>query len=447
MQTETDRFRETPGKMSEEPIGELSPSAPRRRLPLYALYSANAISRVGDVLTLLALPWFTLQTTGSLTKTGLVGFCATVAVAVTAFFGGALVDRAGFKRVSVVSDLASAICSALIPLLYYTVGLQFWQLLTLVFLAGLGTTPGSTARSALVPDLAELAGARLERVSAATDGVSRVAGFIGAPLAGLLIVLIGASNLLWIDAATFAVSAALIGLLVPVIAIKPAPVSNRTEVGQPASKARRYLADLNGGVGFLLRDGMLFSMTVTVLVTNLLDAGFGAVLGPGYIRLVYGNAVLWGAMIAGFGGAAFLGTVVFGAIGHRLPRQLTLGIGFTLAGGTRYLALALIHSPIALVVINIIAGFFIAPVNPLFDTVSYERIPATLRARVFGVITAGATVGMPLGALISGYLGAWLGLRTTLLLLGTIYVAMTASLLVNPTLRGMEKQRKSDLTP
>src|SRR5579863_8070068 len=203
-------------------------SPPGRRLPLYALYAANAISRVGDVLTLLALPWFTLQTTGSLTKTGLVGFCATVAVAFTAFFGGALVDRVGFRRVSVASDLVSAVCVALVPALYFTVGLRFWELLVLVFLSGLGTTPGTTARSALVPDLAELAGARLERVSAATDGVSRIATFFGAPLAGVLIAVIGASNLLWVDAATFAASAALIGALVPRLAPHMAPTAATT---------------------------------------------------------------------------------------------------------------------------------------------------------------------------------------------------------------------------
>ncbi len=444
MQTETPPTSSIPEEAAEAAAQAMpaASSAPRQRLPLYALYTANAISRIGDVLTLLALPWFTLQTTGSLTKTGLVGFCATVAVAFTAFFGGALVDRVGFKRVSVASDLVSAVCSALVPLLYYTVGLQFWQLLTLVFLAGLGTTPGSTARAALVPDLAELAGARIERVSAATDGVSRVASFIGAPLAGLLIIVIGAGNLLWIDAATFAVSAALIGLLVPKIAAKVQPKQEPAE--GKARNLRGYIADLSSGVGFLLRDAMLLSLTVTVLVTNLLDAGFGSVLAPAYVRQVFHSAVVWGAMIAGFGGAAFLGTVVFGAIGHKLPRRLSLGVGFTLAGGTRYLALALVPIPILQVIVHTVAGFFIGPVNPLFDTIGYERIPAALRARVFGVISAGATIGMPLGALLSGYLGAWLGLQNTLLVLGAIYVLMTASLLVNPTLRHMEKPKAAE---
>ena len=36
-----------------------------RRLPLGALLAGNVISLVGNMLTLVALPWFVLQTTGS----------------------------------------------------------------------------------------------------------------------------------------------------------------------------------------------------------------------------------------------------------------------------------------------------------------------------------------------------------------------------------------------
>jgi hypothetical protein len=44
---------------------------------------------------------------------------------VAALLGSAVVDRLGFKRISVVSDLASSIAVALIPLLYRAVGLPF----------------------------------------------------------------------------------------------------------------------------------------------------------------------------------------------------------------------------------------------------------------------------------------------------------------------------------
>lgn len=36
------------------------------RLPLYTFYTANAISLIGNNLTMIAVPWFVLETTGSL---------------------------------------------------------------------------------------------------------------------------------------------------------------------------------------------------------------------------------------------------------------------------------------------------------------------------------------------------------------------------------------------
>jgi MFS family permease len=149
--------------------------------------------------------------------------------------------------------------------------------------------------------------------------------------------------------------------------------------------------------------------------------------------------VVLGAIFSIFGGTAFLGTVIFGAIGHWLPRRATLGISFTLAGGTRFLALALVPVAPLLIAIQGVTGLFIGPVNPIMSTVEYERVPTELRARVFGSITAGATIGMPLGGLLSGVCGAWLGTQTTLLLWGTLYLVVTGSLLVNPALRNMAK--------
>jgi len=69
-----------------------------------------------------------------------------------------------------------------------------------------------------------------------------------------------------------------------------------------------------------------------------------------------------------------------------------------------------------------------------------ERLPAEMRARVFGTVTAGTLAGIPLGTFFSGYMVAWFGLQTTLLLMGILYLVATLSLLVNPALKAMDKE-------
>jgi MFS family permease len=142
-------------------------------MPIIVLCIANTISLIGNVFAVIAIPWFVLQTTGSAMQTGITGFFTFLPVVVASFFGGIVVDRLGFKRASVIADITSGIAIAIIPLLYYTIGLAFWQLLALVFIGNLLDAPGNTARSALIPDLAKLAGMRLEQAASARQAIER----------------------------------------------------------------------------------------------------------------------------------------------------------------------------------------------------------------------------------------------------------------------------------
>ena len=47
--------------------------AVRDRRPVYAVLTAAGVSQVGNAMTIVAGPWFVLQTTGSAAQTGLVG--------------------------------------------------------------------------------------------------------------------------------------------------------------------------------------------------------------------------------------------------------------------------------------------------------------------------------------------------------------------------------------
>src|SRR5690348_7670947 len=174
---------------------------PHSAVPFYALLTANAISSTGNVFSNIAIPWFVLQTTGSATQTGITGFFTILPVVVAGLLGGVLIDRLGYKRTSVIADLASGVTTALIPLLYFTIGLEFWQLLTLVFLGALLDTPGTTARDSMLPELCEQAGMAIDRAASITHVIERSARLVGAPLAGLLIGFIGTANVLWLDAA------------------------------------------------------------------------------------------------------------------------------------------------------------------------------------------------------------------------------------------------------
>src|SRR5574340_1479383 len=216
----------------------------RNRLPLIALFTANGISMVGNTFAALAIPWFVLQTTGSAAKTGITGFLTILPVVLAGFLGGALFDRLGYKRSSILADIASCVPVALIPLLHFTIGLQFWQLMVLVFLGGLLDAPGTTAREALIPDLAHLAGMPLERATSIGQMIGRGSMLLGAPLAGFLVASLGTANVLWLDAASFLVSATIVA----------AAISTQRRTEAPP-RGQRYSDELREGFSFIRQIG------------------------------------------------------------------------------------------------------------------------------------------------------------------------------------------------
>ena len=65
----------------------------RTRRPLVGLLTGATISIFGTRMSALALPWFVLVTTGSVTRTGLVAFAEMTPYVLVGAVGGPFVDR------------------------------------------------------------------------------------------------------------------------------------------------------------------------------------------------------------------------------------------------------------------------------------------------------------------------------------------------------------------
>jgi MFS family permease len=402
-------------------MGSPGGEAGRRRAPLVALLTANAVSTTGNVITMIAIPWFVLSTTGSATRMGVVAFFTTLPAVIAGFFGGALVDRLGFKPSSVVADLASGVSVAMVPLLHATVGLQFWQLLVLAFTGALLDAPGTTARQALLPDLAALAGMPLERANGLQQSIQRGASLVGAPVAGVVIATFGATTALWLDAATFAVSALLVVLLVP------GPAAERHE-------RAGYLQELREGLRFLVREPLVRTIALVVMLTNFVDAPVFALVLPVYARDVLDGARDLGLVLGVFGGTALAGALLYGWVGVRLPRRGVFLGCFAVLGAAMWL-LALEPGLAGTMVVLGLAGLAAGPINPVIMTAEQERVPEVLRGRVFGATTALAYVAMPVGMLAYGVAVERLGLTATLVGSAVLYAGVLVLMFLSRPLR------------
>jgi MFS family permease len=398
-----------------------------RKAGLAGLLVGTTLSLLGSRMTMVALPWLVLVTTNSPGKTGIVGAVELLPYVLACALSGPLIDRIGGRKISILSDALSMVTVGTIPLLADTGRLGFPALLGLVAVTGLLRGLGDTAKhGAMFPQTVERAGTEMTRAASLVDGFSRGAGMVGVVLAGALITWFGgAANVLLFDALSFGLCALIIGLFVR--------VPGRAE----HSEKEAYGQALKSGVAFIRSDALVLGLAVMVAITNTLDQASSAVLSPLWAREIYGSAVGIGIIGASFGLGAVLGNIAFTILAPKLPRWSLYTVGFLIAGGPRFAVLAL-GAPTWLLIVNgLIDGLAVAAINPILGSVFYERTPEKLQARVNGLVSAVAYAGMPVGALLGGWLGGF-GARPALLITGAIYLAATLMPLFGKVWREMD---------
>jgi MFS family permease len=404
-----------------------APTRPRRdRTALAGWLTAQIISLTGTRLSMIAVPWFVLTTTGSVTRTGLVAFAEMTPYVLVKALGGPLLDRIGARQVSVAADLGSVVAVGVIPLLSGPGRLPFGVLLAAVALAGALRGPGDGAKLALVPGIASASRVPLERVTGLANAAERLAGMGGAAVGGVLIAALGAPFALWLDAASFAVAAVLIA----------ATTSDQGRDGgrddvqtddryAPETVAGNYFSQLRGGWRFLRRDQVLMAITVTVAVTNLFDQAYIAVLLPAWALVSGGGSSEIGLILAMFGGASAVGSVIAAGVGSRLPRYATYFVAFLLGGAPRFIVLGRPEPLVAILVVAVVGGFSSGFLNPILGAVIFERVPAAMVGRVTSLLSALCWVLIPFGGLVGGLTIDRFGLSAALIACGMGYFATT----------------------
>ncbi|MFI7119045.1 MFS transporter [Amycolatopsis sp. NPDC049868] len=380
------------------------------RVPLGALVVASGVSSAGVMMTLLAIPWFVLQSTGSGTKTGLVTAAEVLGLMVAALLGGPVVDRVGTRRASVGADLLTTVTVLLIPLAMATTGLSLPGLIALSFMMGVSRGPADTAKQVLLPGVAELGDVRVSRAASAVEAAMRTGRMAGGPAAGALIALIGPIPVLFVDAGALLLSSALVFALIPVAAGPPRPPSGG------------YLKQLREGLGYVKRDAVLRAVVGMLMLTNSLDFGLLGVLYPAYGDQVLHSTALIGAMITAVAAGALLGSALYGWAGHRVSRRTAILVAVGIEGAPRFALLALEPAPAVLLAGLVVAGIGAGALNPILLPAVYERVPEAVRGRVLSLLVGGVLAAMPLGSMAAGLLLDGIGLVGALAVFGGLYL-------------------------
>lgn len=384
------------------------------------LVGGQFVSRAGDALLSLAAVWLVLELTGNnpLASGAALAF-EFLPYALFGLIAGVLVDRWNRVRTMAVADAVRGVVLLAVPLLHRIDALHVWHIFAVMFvLSSLGRlfTP---ARMALLPDLVRPE--QLVRANAISEGAGQVAWVLGPALGGVLVAVMGAVNIFYLDAASFLISSLSVLLIRVRHAAAPVP---RTSMWQEAM----------GGVRYMRTTPVLAAVALLSLVGTLAFAPVPALL-PVLVRGEFGgNARVFGALMACFFLGSVAGSGVVGRGGARLHR------GRLLAGGIAGLGaaiLALAAAPMAVPAGGALAvlGAFAAGFNVAEYSLLQQSTPPELRGRVFALANMMSQLLRPPGVIAAGLLAGAAGVRVSLAVMALTALAAGAAGLFNRALR------------
>src|ERR671924_1977687 len=184
------------------------------RYPAFGrLWVGRLISLFGDAITLIALPWFVLQVTGSGTATAGILLTLQLPAIVTSMAIGSLIDRFQPRTIMTIDNSLRTLIIGLIPILYWFGRLELWLLFLLTFLAGMLVPATEVGLRSTLPDLVE--DKDLDAANMLSSFSINLSLIVGPAVAGLLVASFGGPSVLLIDAGTFAIMA-LVAITIPI---------------------------------------------------------------------------------------------------------------------------------------------------------------------------------------------------------------------------------------
>jgi len=356
--------------------------------PFRLLWSARAVSFLGDSLGLVALMLHVAETTGQALAVAVLLLAGDFAPALLGPLSGTVADRLDRRRVMIACELVQGA-------LVVAIALWLPPLPLLLVLVGLRAVAGQVfqpASRAAVP--AVVADRDLARANAAVGVATNGGETLGPLVAALFLPVLEVRGVLLVDAASFLVSAVLLGLL-------PALAGPDREAGPRPS----FLADAAGGLRYLRGQAVVRAVALgyfaVVACTGIDDVAL-VFLATGTFGA--GGAAV-GLLLAAVGIGLLAGYALLARAGDgtSMPAAGLLLAGFAVSSAGNLLT-GLAWAVAAAFAVQAVRGLGIAAMDVAATTLVQRTVPADLQGRVFGSLYGGIGVAAALAYLLGGLL-------------------------------------------
>jgi MFS family permease len=378
------------------------------------LWTANAISNLGDGVTFVAGPLLAASLTRDPLLVAGLAFAQRLPWLLFSLVSGVLVDRLDRRRLMATVDVARSLLLGLLGVAVLLEAATIPLLYAVFFAVGVAETLFDNASVSILPSV--VARERLPKANGRLLGARVVAeDLAGPPLGGVLFAAAAAVPFL-LDAGTFAAAAALV-----------AAMRGRFRVERPEEAPPTTLrSEIAEGVRWLWRNRLL---RILALAIGLMNVTFMATAS---ILVLYANerlglgpagyGLLFSSMAVGGGAASLVVERIVGWLGP----ATTMRVGLLIEAST-HLVLALARSPLVVGAILALFGFHAITWNVTSISLRQELVPERLLGRVNSAYAVFSSGGTALGAVVGGLLARRFGLTAPF---WCSFVAMTLLVLV-----------------
>ncbi|WP_347272233.1 MFS transporter [Paenibacillus sp. N3/727] len=372
------------------------------------MFAGRILTNIGDSLYAVAAMWLVYDLGGSTWYTGLAGFLSIIP-RIIQLLSGPLIDRIPVRSILVFTQLFQGLVLLLVPIAYYfeflTVGLVL-TITPILSTCNMWVYPAQMTALPKILDQKSLTQGN-SLFSIAYQGIDVACNAIS----GVLIVVLGAVSLYLWNALGFFIGALLFAQIrIPPIASQP-EIEDNAEASSDSTRAersfmKRYLSDMKEGIRLLIATP-LSRLLFGVIMVNAAGGATFTVLPAFSDRL--GGAGIYGVLLM----AQALGSLA-GAIAAPYLKLERITLGNLYSGAFMICGLAwslciFIPWPWLTVIVYGLAWVPGGVTNVMINTVIQRGIPPQNLGSVFAAASGMSGIAMPVGSLIGGTLGIWIG--------------------------------------
>ena len=403
------------------------------------LLVAGIINRFGDSIDAIASAWLVYELTSNAMWSAIIYGVNKIPSVFIQPLAGAWVEGKKKKPIMVVTDLIRAICVAVIATGFLFGFLNAWILVITTFVISTAEAFRLPAGSAVIPKL--LKKEDIAYGTSLSTAISTVVELIGMGAAAGIIALIGTAGAIYIDMATFLLSA----LIIATIKI------SSDEAKDINGNFKAYLDTLKQGFSYIAHSKVAMFLVLFAAFLNAILVPLNSLMAPLANEVIGTGAETISVISIAITLGMLLGTVVYPVLSKFIGKEVFV-ISGGLCIGLYYLSVIIgrpLYDNIAITYVYVAfmsftMGVFVSLLSAFLQVVFIELIDEQYFARAASIMNAMGNAAMPVMSVIVSLLAAWLPTSVIFMVVGAIDVLVCLYLILSHTLSDILGGKKED---